>query len=407
MTKFDYMCMYKEEKEQWLNSLQIISGLRYFGGKARIAKYLINHILNMAVKMEQDKHYKIMFVDAFAGGGKIALSMPEGWFDTIVLNDINYGVYSFFDYCKNEPEALIRMIEELGSIMSEQFFKFCAKYRSDKRKVQPLVSAAMTYWVTQTSFNGVTDSEDAEYRYSPDKDFTRSKERVELERISRRAREHVMDVHNRMLNMNIIIENLDYKELIKACNGKPYIRNGVEQKPLNGVEQYSKLWYFDPPYHPATLHGGQAALYEDTFEHQDVKDMVAILHGDYANIYGELEYFIKSDYSPRTILRQVEEQLEEIKMAKVKKDEQKQKDDIIKKYQDRIKIVKPYEEDFDILEENVNWINHKANDENPEFYRVLVGEFDKGSLDNENRTTVKGTEYIWCRGNYIKGMVSD
>ena len=37
---------------------------------------------------------------------------------------------------------------------------------------------------------------------------------------------------------------------------------------------------------------------------------------------------------------------------------------------------------------------HKANDEDSEFYRVFVGKFDKGSVDNE----------IHCKGKRIHMM---
>lgn len=69
-------------------------------------------------------------MDMLAGGGKIALSMPEGIFDTIVLNDLNYGICSFFECCKEKPEALVRTIEELGEAMSKEVFLFCAYNRS-------------------------------------------------------------------------------------------------------------------------------------------------------------------------------------------------------------------------------------------------------------------------------------
>ena len=414
MTLYDYEYMPEVDKIQWLDSFKILSGLRYFGGKAFIGRYLANHILNMAVKMKQDGHKADIFIDAFAGGGKIALSMPVGWFDMIILNDMNYGVYSFFNCCKNEPEELVKMIEEMGSVMSEQFFKFCARNRSDREKVKPLVSAAMTYWVTQTSFNGTTDPKSVEYRLGMRDNKssmpTRANEREDIDKIVRHARKHIRIVHDRMIKLNITVENLDYRELIKACNGKSYIRNGVEQKPLNRVGEYNKLWYFDPPYHPATLCGGKKAPYEDTFDERLAREMVKILHGNYANIYGELQYFIKSDYSPRVLLQQYKEECKDAirKATKGTPSEIKQKyKNIYKEMNKDLIRLRKYAHDFDILEENVEWFRHSANKMNPKFYRVLVGEFDKGSLDKENRTTEKGREYIWCRGNYIKGMVSD
>ena len=65
----------------------MVTGIPYFGGKSKIGKYLYNTIFNMAVTMNNgDK--PLIFVDAFTGGGKIGLSMPDGWFKLIVINDL-------------------------------------------------------------------------------------------------------------------------------------------------------------------------------------------------------------------------------------------------------------------------------------------------------------------------------
>ena len=98
------------DKRKWLDSYKIMTGLPYFGGKNFIGKYLINRICNMAVQMDIDGNKPDIFIDVFGGGGKIALSIPEGWFDTIVLNDFNYGITSFFKCCKEQPHELVALI---------------------------------------------------------------------------------------------------------------------------------------------------------------------------------------------------------------------------------------------------------------------------------------------------------
>ena len=42
----------------------------------------------MAVIMKQADKKADIFIDAFTGGGKMGLSIPKGWFDTIVINDL-------------------------------------------------------------------------------------------------------------------------------------------------------------------------------------------------------------------------------------------------------------------------------------------------------------------------------
>ena len=127
----DYKMSSEYDKRKWIDSYKIMSGLPYFGGKAYIGPYLINEICNMAVQMEIDGKKADIFVDVFGGGGKIALSVPEGWFDTIVLNDYNYGITSYFNCCKNCPDELIDLIEKLGSVMDKDLFHLLAFIRSN------------------------------------------------------------------------------------------------------------------------------------------------------------------------------------------------------------------------------------------------------------------------------------
>ena len=61
----DYRMSSKDEKEEWLINYPITVGLRYFGGKSRIGKYLMNRIFNMAVKMDDDEKKADIFIDAF------------------------------------------------------------------------------------------------------------------------------------------------------------------------------------------------------------------------------------------------------------------------------------------------------------------------------------------------------
>lgn len=413
MNLIDYTLASDIDKTEWLNAFQITTGLRYFGGKTFIGKYLVNHILNMAGKMMEDGKKADIFVDGFAGGGKIGFSIPEGFFDKIVINDINYGVYCFFYCCKKNPEALIDIITELGEAMSKDFFLFCAYHRNDRTKVEPLISAAMTYWVTQASFNGATDSDKAAYKL----DFTdvrsgqpsRAAEKEAIEKIVIHAKKHIKLVHDKMMSLNIVIENLDYRDLIKKYNGKAYQTLSGKTEQFADNAMCNKLWYFDPPYHPATLCGGNVAPYEDSFSLEDARAMVDVLHGDYKKEYGSLDYFIKSDYNPKYTHLKLVEEYEDAKY-KSRIESKKNKNSIkaktyrayVNRMKKQVKLSKDSYHDFDKLEDNIKHGDDEANLENPEFYVTCLGEFDKGAMDSENGTKLRGREYIWCRGNYIK-----
>lgn len=446
MRIFDYMISSKEDKYAWLESFHITSGLRYFGGKSVIGKYLMNHMCNMAARMYHNGEKPDIFIDAFTGGGKLGLSIPEGWFDTIVMNDLNYGVYSYFKSCKENPTALVRMIEEIGEIYNEDLFRFFALNRSngnqpeadlahskaleiiekneDDRKVNfyannlefasdvrlnELVAGAMTFWVTQTTWNGDTEPSKATYRYTiaDNKDkgseasLLSTAEKAKIADTVKFAQKHIFEVHKLMKRKNIIIENLDYRELIKKYNGLSYTTVGGETMSADeSLGKKNKLWYFDPPYHPATLAGGLEAPYEDTFTIDLAKEMTEVLHNEHTEVYGELKRFIKSDYDPKWCYDQEVEKLEAMK-AKAGTPTGEAKANI-KKSEERVaELLKAYH-DFDVLEENIaDSESYKSDKSKQQYIKIEVGEFDKGGFvkdGEDNVVKTKGKEFIWCRG---------
>lgn len=441
MRLFDYLVSSNHDKDQWLKSFYITSGLRYFGGKSVIGKYIMNRICNMACRMYVNGDKPHIFIDAFAGGGKIALSIPEGWFDMIVLNDINYGVYSFFKSCKEKPLALVKLIEEIGEVYNEDLFRYFTLNRSNgnnynkklakkmenainkgkilgiseseaakkagiehyefykehlkymyKEPVDELVAAAMTYFVTQTSWNGDTEPATVTYRLSvsdnKEGNLSASNEKEKIEGMVNLAKKRVFQVHEVLTRKNIIVENLDYRELIKKYNGKEFCDlTGTIDK----TESYANkniLWYFDPPYHPATLAGGKPAAYEDTFPINMTLEMTEILHNDHIEEYGELFYFIKSDYCPKDCYDDKKKDLDIAKKKyaeKLSKQAATQQDkDIVDKLQRAVDELEAHYHDFDCLETG-------------EYYREEIGTFSKGG-EGEDNTKTKGTEFIWCRG---------
>ena len=227
----DYVFTPLELKRQYMNTVTMQVGLRYFGGKSVIGKYLLNRIFEMQAYRYQKGNPATVFVDCFTGGGKMALSIPTGWFNTIVMNDMDYGVYSFYTCCKDMPLALIHMIEELGKVMCKDIFMICARNRNkmngelyqkilDELGIEDnqyaeegiqLLSAAMTYWVTQSSWLGETDPDNICYALNVgDKN-----EKNEVQSRITLAGKRILQINERMARQDFIIENMDYVDLIK------------------------------------------------------------------------------------------------------------------------------------------------------------------------------------------------
>lgn len=72
--------------------------LRYFGGKWRIAEWIISQF---------PAH--TCYVEPFVGGGSVLLQKAPARFE--VMNDLDGDVIAFFDVLRSDPEALIRAIE--------------------------------------------------------------------------------------------------------------------------------------------------------------------------------------------------------------------------------------------------------------------------------------------------------
>ncbi|WP_213816244.1 DNA adenine methylase [Glaciihabitans sp. dw_435] len=89
------------------------SPLRYPGGKTALFK-LADSLL------KKNGLGKSTYAEPFAGGGGLALSLLfEGAVRRIVLNDIDAGIYSFWDAVLNHNEQFVDMIEHTPVTMAE------------------------------------------------------------------------------------------------------------------------------------------------------------------------------------------------------------------------------------------------------------------------------------------------
>ena len=397
----DYVMATKELKEQYFSTVTMQVGLRYFGGKATIGKYLLNRIFEMQAYRytHKDIGEAKVFVDCFTGGGKMALTIPTGWFDVIVMNDLNYGVYSYYVCCQKKPLALINMIKSLGSIMCYDTFMLCARERSVRGKnlsvevlkklgididnierdeeeniigdADMLLSAAMTYWVTQGSWLGETDPEKVTYALNT----AGKNENEEIRKRIKTASKRIMQINQKMTRQTYIIENMDYVDLIDK---------------YKEMYEESVIWYLDPPYHAATLNKSNGyddkvniqkknqekpAPYEDSFLYEQTMAMTYLL--------ATMKWFIKSDYDPYYFFRDKYEELsEEIAKEEAKEKDKEEIQNTIRDITQKIFEKPDYFHDFDLIENIVQG-----------FYREYLGSFHKGTNTGHD----EGMEVIWTR----------
>ena len=86
-------------------SNRVTSVLRYPGGKSRALKKILP-LIPTDIKE---------FREPFVGGGSVSIAMKQR-VDTDVsfaINDLNYDLYCFWKYVKDDPERLIRAIAKI------------------------------------------------------------------------------------------------------------------------------------------------------------------------------------------------------------------------------------------------------------------------------------------------------
>ena len=111
---------------------QNYSPLRYPGGKAKLAN-TIKSIINV------NKIYDCSYIEPFAGGAGVGLSLLfSQYVKEIILNDINYQLFSFWKTLLENPEYLIKKIYNTNLTIDEwkkQKYIFQNPQKYEQKKV--------------------------------------------------------------------------------------------------------------------------------------------------------------------------------------------------------------------------------------------------------------------------------
>lgn len=387
----DWYLFSDAEKLSFLREYKMKVPIPYFGGKSLIGKYLICHINNMAVQMALDEnerngsksnilHKQDIFIDAFTGGGKMGASMgASGMFKTIIMNDIDYGIYSFYKVAQSDNYLdLIKTINWLCNKMDVELFHLIA-YIRENTELDEVMAGAMTYLLTSCSFNSITSPDTCSYAAT----MKTYGERGFLDGVKAKANKKIPQLHYILSNSSTtnsshyIIENLDYKELIKKYNGKPWMDLlGNLHDPIEEYKDKSKLWYFDEPYDADTMRG-VIAPYSNSFPLSETEAIVEILSGSREKEFGEIKYFIRSNYDPKWAVE----------------------DALIQKSKNS-KSYRRYTKAYNYIIDNSDTIKHKYDsieDRANGFIKLCLGGFDRNVITEEDGRPT-GYEYIWTHG---------
>jgi DNA adenine methylase len=122
------------------------SPLRYPGGKGKVGNYIKLVILdNDLVGCE--------YVEPYAGGASIALTLLfEEYADRVHINDINRGVFAFWDAVLRRPDEFCRRITSVRLSVRE-WERQRATYRDPQ--ADPLDLGFATFFLNRTSRSGI------------------------------------------------------------------------------------------------------------------------------------------------------------------------------------------------------------------------------------------------------------
>lgn len=207
---------------------QIKSPLRYPGGKSKAIDIIMPHIpLNI-------KEYR----EPFIGGGSVCLAV-KNLFGTNIksywINDLNFDLYCFWLYAKNENKLLADKVDEIKQKYTNgrELFQYLTR---EDIKLSEFDRAVRFFVLNRITFSGTVDSGGYSQK-SFEGRFTDSS----IDRL-RNLHCHLSSIH---------ITNNDYTDLLVSAGDQVFI-------------------FLDPPYFSATkskLYGRRGNLHT-TFDHK-------------------------------------------------------------------------------------------------------------------------------------------
>lgn len=123
-----------------------LSPYRYPGGKSRIIDYLYTYL-------QKEKTKKL--VSPFTGGASFELAMlHSGVVEELHLNDLDFGVYSFWWLVKHMPYALIERIQTVRPTHND-YFSAQELIKSDYHEADMVDAAWSSLLVNRLSYSGI------------------------------------------------------------------------------------------------------------------------------------------------------------------------------------------------------------------------------------------------------------
>lgn len=211
-----------------------LTPLRYPGGKTKYTGLLVDILARNGLE-------DCTFVEVFAGGAGAAISLLlKGKVSSLILNDLDPAIYSFWKIVKEQPEELIRLIQRTRISIAEwkrQKVIYESKDTSDR-----LALAFATFYLNRCNHSGILGARPIggmkqDGNYSINSRYTKPTSIRKIRAIAEHAE-------------SFSIFNLDAAEFLALL--------------ATDYSDRQCLIYFDPPYHQKG-----PALYLNHYSHED------------------------------------------------------------------------------------------------------------------------------------------
>lgn len=123
-----------------------LSPYRYPGGKSKVVEYLFAHL-------QEEKSKRL--ISPFTGGGSFELAMLDSRvIESLHMNDLDTGVFSFWWLVKHMPYELIERLKTIRPT-HEEYFKAQSIIKSDYKGVDLVEAAWSSLLVNRLAYSGV------------------------------------------------------------------------------------------------------------------------------------------------------------------------------------------------------------------------------------------------------------
>jgi len=185
--------------------------LRMSGGDYKIAVVLLPRLERLCPRP------RCTLVEVFGGSGYVSQTVSRAVYGNIIYNDINNMLVTLYRYVREHPEQLATLLALLP--YSRSYYRIVRDLVKVNQDFGSLAAAALIFYAYNTAFHGNITRKGFAYGIDPGKNEARAY-RGRVWAIVRYAESW----------KDVIIENLDFREVIKKYDGG------------------RTVFYLDPPY---------------------------------------------------------------------------------------------------------------------------------------------------------------